>query len=82
MVREFFDMFTGKEACLAGLNVLTVHVSFLQRQKVSSNTCVAAQSTDVPALVMRFCVQQLLNRGTTRPSFPNKVKHKTLAHRQ
>ena len=46
--------------------------SFVVEEKnVSLDTCaarVATQSTDVPALVMRFCVLLLLNRGATWPS--------------
>ena len=40
-----------------------------------------AQSTDVLALVMRFCVQLLLNRGATTPSSSNTIKKK-LGHTQ
>ena len=35
-----------------------------------------AQKTDVPALVMRFCVRLLLNREATTPSSLNTVKTK------
>ena len=34
------------------------------------------QWTDVPALVMRFCVHLLLKRGATTPSSQNTVKTK------
>ena len=90
MVREFFDMFTSKAACLAGLhevrtqmaaagitlrckqvgllsNVLPVHGFLVCRENnVSPDTCaagVATQPFEVLALVMRVCVQLLLNRG-------------------
>ena len=41
----------------------------------SSCRC-CTQCTDVPALVMRFCVQLLLERGATTPSSLNTVKTK------
>ena len=49
-------------------NVLTVHVSLCKREKnFLPDTCASglAQRTDVPALVLRFCVQLLLKRGAT-----------------
>ena len=58
---------------------------FLWRKNVSPDTCaasVATQSTDGVTLVMRFCVQPLLNRGTTCPFSLNKPKTKQCRQQQ
>ena len=70
---------------MAGWNVVNCSYSacFLLCgvMNVSPDTCaadVATQSTDFPALVMRFCVQLLLERGATTLSFLNTVETKEL----
>ena len=66
----------------AGWNVAKCSCSacvllLLKKRNVYPDTCVvgfATQLTDVPALVMCFCVQLLLELGATTPSSPNTVK--------
>ena len=59
------------------VNDLAVHVSFLLREKnVSPDICEAdvAPRADEVALVMRFCVQLLLERGAATPSSQNPLE--------
>ena len=56
-----------------------VQFSIQRERNVSPDTFaegVATQMTDVPAPVLRFCVQLLLTRGVTTPSSRNTVKIK------